>query len=339
MLAAFFGGTLLLISGLALGWCCGRLFQRPTANKPSAERFEEIAKLLTSLQGWTSGVATDVSEYRTLMEAFSEQLAAEAKRSAEPSLITTANLLTQMLEANRSLQARLDKAETTLVQQTREIAAYVSQARTDALTGLNNRRVFDESLASALSAWHAQRKPVGVVLFDIDHFKILNDTLGHLAGDAVLRQLAELLRQNAPRGAVIARYGGEEFACILTGDTQASLCEAAERLREAVEGTLFMFERNALRVTISCGAAQATFAEEAHALLQRGDNALYAAKSAGRNAVYLHDGYHCTPYTASRAREAELPAEEKIVQDFRDVCQDLRARLAQVAVSQEAESV
>ncbi len=336
VLAAFGGGTLLLFAGLALGWGIGRFGRRPVAVvEPNREH---ISGLLTNLLGWTSGVSTEVSEYRTLIEAMTQQVADEAQSSQHPSLVNTASLLKQMLEANRTLQARLDTAESMLQRQSSEIASYISQARTDALTGLNNRRVFDEGLATALAAWHAQRKPVGVILFDIDHFKILNDTLGHLAGDAVLRQLAELLRQNAPRGSLLARYGGEEFACVISGGDPATICRAAELLRAAVEGTLFTFERNSLRVTISSGVAQATFSEEAFELLKRGDNALYAAKSAGRNAVYLHDGYHCVPYSTRGEGETSPAVDEKVVQDFHDVCADLRSRLAQVSISTEMAS-
>lgn len=336
VIAAFGGGTLLLLAGLALGWCIGYLWRRPvTVVEPHRE---QISGLLTNLLGWTSGVSTEVSEYRTLIEAMTQQIADEAKSSDSPSLVTTGNLLTQMLEANRNLQARLDVAESTLQKQSGEIAAYISQARTDALTSLNNRRVFDEGLATSLAAWHAQRKPVGVILFDIDHFKILNDTLGHLAGDAVLRQLAELLRQHAPRGSLLARYGGEEFACVVSGGDPASTCRAAEQLRAAVEGTLFTFERNSLRVTISVGVAQATFSEEGVELLKRGDNALYAAKSAGRNAVYLHDGYHCVPYSTRGEGESSPAVDETVVQDFHEVCADLRSRLAQVSISSEMAS-
>lgn len=337
MAAAFAGGASLLAAGLSLGWCWGRFMTR-AAQSRDVDR-ERISDLLAPILAWANGISTDVSEYRTLIEAISEQIAREADQSAEPSIKATASLLAQMLEANRNLQARLDNAEATLQQQSTEIAAYISQARTDALTGLNNRRVFDEHLAASLAAWHAQGKPLGLVLFDIDHFKILNDTQGHLAGDAVLREVAALLKQHAPPGALLARYGGEEFACIVSGDCEDEVCQGAERLRATVEETLFVYERTSLRVTISCGVAQATFSECAAGLLKRGDNALYAAKSAGRNAVYRHDGYRCVPYTVQGRADHHLAEEEQFVQDFHSVCDDLRSRLAQIAIDPVAQEV
>lgn len=336
VVAVFTGGTLLLLAGILLGWGIARMTRRPTPENTSDR--ETVAALLTPILNWTSGVSTDVSDYRTLIESLSDQIAKEVKKESHPSAVAAAALITQVLEANYSLQARLDNAEATLQQQSGEIAAYISQARTDALTGLNNRRVFDEYLATSLAAWHAQSKPVGVILFDIDHFKILNDTQGHLAGDAVLRELALLLRQNAPAGALLARYGGEEFACVLAGVGQVDICKAAEELRAAVETTVFLYERTSLRVTISCGVAQATFSEDAFGLLKRGDNALYASKSAGRNSVYLHDGYHCVPYSTHGPSDSCLATQEQVVPDFHHVCEELRNRLAQIAIAPVAAS-
>jgi diguanylate cyclase len=207
------------------------------------------------------------------------------------------------------------------------------EARTDPLTGLCNRRVFDEALRGALAAWHAQGKQVSIAILDIDRFKALNDGFGHMAGDLVLREVARLLKEHAPRGAFVARYGGEEFACILPGHDLAAACAAGECLRAAVAQHDFQFEQHPLQLTVSCGVAQAMFGEET-ALVKRGDTALYAAKSGGRNAVYLHDGYHCIAYrTGGTPGEASPTAEERLLRDIRDVRQDMRSRLAQVAVT------
>jgi diguanylate cyclase len=241
-----------------------------------------------------------------------------------------------MLEANRQLQARLDTAEAALQEQSSDIAAYISQARTDALTSVSNRRVFDETLAAALAAWNAQGKPVCVMLFDIDHFKLLNDTRGHLAGDAVLRDLAQLLRESAPAGAMIARYGGEEFACIsMAGDVHHA-AELADYFRQVVESNLFLYEREAIRVTMSCGVAQAVYREDALSLLKRCDSALYSAKSVGRNVVYWHDGYHCVAYQSQDAMPVpQTDPANRVVEDFQDLCKDLRNKLAQISVRNE----
>jgi diguanylate cyclase len=325
--------ALLLGTGVAMGWLMSR-WGAPA--KEHGEDSEQLANLVKELSHWTSDVATDVTEYRALIEAFSHQLATEAPGELNPSTCTTTAILAQMLEANRRLQARLDAAEDRLQQQTREIAEYMSEARTDPLTGLCNRRVFDEVLRNALAAWHAQGKLLSMALVDIDRFKSLNDTLGHMAGDLVLREVARVLKDVAPRGSFVARYGGEEFACILPAHDLAAACEIGERLRSAVEQHPFQFEQQSLQLTVSCGVAQATFGEDS-ALVKRCDTALYAAKSGGRNAVFLHDGYHCIAFRTGGTPGEQSPThEERLFRDFRDVCQDLRSRLAQVAVTPES---
>jgi diguanylate cyclase (GGDEF)-like protein len=332
LLALVLGG-MLVATGVITGWGLARLFT-PRPAGADAQR-EELTALLGGLHHWTSDVSTDVSEYRSLIEMLTAEMAREAERTDQGLSPPTAHLLAQMMEANRHLQARLDVAESALQAQAADIDSFAREARTDALTSVSNRRVFDETLAAGLAAWHDKGQPVAVMLLDIDHFKSLNDTQGHLAGDAVLCQLGQLLRERAPRGALVARFGGEEFACIVTGTDLPTAASAAEQLRQAVASHTFTFERDALHITISCGVAQATFREEAFSLLKRCDTALYASKSAGRNVVHLHDGYHCLAITKNAIGELLPSAEEQIVKDFRDVCDDLRSRLSQLAATAE----
>jgi diguanylate cyclase (GGDEF)-like protein len=320
----------LLATGVGIGWFVSRWGVKPVAEKDDSE---QLAKLVKELSHWTSDVSTDVTEYRALIEAFSHQLADESAGDLNPEACTATAILAQMLEANRRLQMRLDAAESRLQQQKREIAEYMSEARTDPLTGLCNRRVFDEVLSNALAAWHAQGKLLSIALVDIDRFKSLNDSLGHLAGDLVLREVARVMKDVAPRGSFVARYGGEEFACVLPGHDLAAACEIGEKLREAVEQHGFQFEQQSLQLTVSCGVAQATFGEDT-AFVKRCDTALYAAMAGGRNAVYLHDGYNCIAFrTGGTPGELSPSHEERLFRDFRDVCQDLRSRLAQVSVT------
>lgn len=120
---------------------------------------------------------------------------------------------------------------------------------------------------------------------DIDHFKSINDTHGHLAGDAVLRQLAGLLQAQLRRDALVTRFGGEEFALVVpVADAQAA-ARVAERVRDAVARQPFDIGSGSLRVTVSVGLAMLTGRETLEATLQRADEALYRAKGAGRNRV------------------------------------------------------
>jgi diguanylate cyclase (GGDEF)-like protein len=152
--------------------------------------------------------------------------------------------------------------------------------RRDALTGLPNRRTFDEHLDSMFAPGRATGEPFALVLFDIDHFKQVNDTRGHDAGDQVLRDVATIAQRRMRAGEQIFRIGGEEFAIVIKGDRDAAVI-VAERVRVAVESEADL-------PTLSAGVA--AFPQDAHTrdeLFQEADRALYAAKQGGRNTVSL----------------------------------------------------
>jgi diguanylate cyclase (GGDEF)-like protein len=154
-------------------------------------------------------------------------------------------------------------------------------AVTDGLTELANRRSFDRSLDRELTRANRTDGRLSVVLLDIDHFKNLNDTHGHVVGDAVLRQVAAALRECGREYDTVARYGGEEFAAVLPGCSSALALQVAERLRRAVEEAA-----SDVPVTASAGVATYPYdGVDAGSLLQAADQALYASKRAGRNTV------------------------------------------------------
>ena len=162
----------------------------------------------------------------------------------------------------------------------------IELAVTDGLTGLHNRRYLDNHLKVLIERAVARGRPLSVCITDIDRFKSVNDTYGHDAGDDVLREFARRLRATV-RGADLAcRYGGEEFVVIMP-DTPADMAAAiAERLRTSVEGQAFSLGENALGITASMGIASLNLqGDTPEALLKRADNALYQAKSNGRNQV------------------------------------------------------
>jgi diguanylate cyclase (GGDEF)-like protein len=157
----------------------------------------------------------------------------------------------------------------------------------DGLTGLYNRRAFGELLVAAIA--NEDRRPggsLGLAILDLDHFKKLNDTYGHPAGDAALRSLARLLDQHLRKGDQAARYGGEEFVVILPGSDAERSFGAAERLRGALEKHRFVFEGARIPLSASLGlAVWPGDGREPEPLLAAADRALYAAKQAGRNRV------------------------------------------------------
>ena len=159
--------------------------------------------------------------------------------------------------------------------------------RFDPLTGVHNKRHFEECLRVAIYATKTQPKPVSLMVFDLDHFKRINDTHGHIAGDGVLSEMASVVRGKLGEDAVFGRVGGEEFAVLWEGADLAQLCRVAEEVRKAAEQHPFRFEGTRLAVTISVGVAERPPGSEetAEALYKRADGCLYAAKAAGRNCV------------------------------------------------------
>ena len=159
-------------------------------------------------------------------------------------------------------------------------------AHRDALTGLHNRRHADEELPAALAAGAAQGTPVSVALIDLDHFKRVNDTLSHEAGDAVLRRVAAVLTAAVPPDALVARLGGEEFVVLLTGADDVAALRACERIRAAVAGTDWSAVTGGLPVTCSIGVTTVTGPGPTPAsALAAADRNLYAAKRSGRDQV------------------------------------------------------
>lgn len=166
----------------------------------------------------------------------------------------------------------------------KEANATISRlAATDELTGLSNRRSFNEQLAAALSAAHRHDYPLSLIMIDLDHFKRVNDTFGHNAGDKVLRAFAELLREMIRTEDVAARWGGEEFIIILPHTTCEAAAALAERIRVACEENSPTMHG----LSASFGVTQLQNNENEDSLLRRTDDALYRAKHDGRNRVVI----------------------------------------------------
>lgn len=157
----------------------------------------------------------------------------------------------------------------------------------DALTEIYNKRFFLEFIDREVARSSRHRRPLSLVMIDIDHFKNVNDDIGHLGGDYTLRELANMIKPKVRREDLFARYGGEEFALILVEAPLKGAMDLCERLRAVVEKRTFEFDGKTFSVTISLGVA-ATTGEDgltANDLVRRADERLYEAKTAGRNRV------------------------------------------------------
>lgn len=261
------------------------------ARKNDAERASMAASQLRDL---AKNVALDVGEHNSLVNGISSQLGTMNPSSADAGA-AVATAVAKILSANEKLQDRLNEAEKKIQAQAEEIRSQQSEALTDSLTKLANRRAFDEAIGKNMRGFKNQRKPFSLLIFDVDHFKKFNDTHGHQAGDEVLRCVSQTLTETVKTTDIPCRYGGEEFAVIFQNTKIDSARLSAERIRKAIEERQIEFEGKKLKVTASVGVAEILQDEDETKLIRRSDDCVYAAKAAGRNQSYWNDGTHCLP--------------------------------------------
>ncbi|HXU20389.1 MAG TPA: diguanylate cyclase [Verrucomicrobiae bacterium] len=195
--------------------------------------------------------------------------------------------LTKPFDA-QELRARLHVGQRILDLQDSLIAAREEMrfhATHDLLTGIDNRSVAIDAMNRESSRQARDGGSFGVVLLDLDHFKNVNDTLGHLAGDAVLKESARRMKLAVRPYDTVGRYGGEEFLVVAPSSNGDGTLVLAERIREAIQSTLVTTQAGEVRVTASCGVAASTESNrlDTHTLLRLADEALYRAKQRGRN--------------------------------------------------------
>lgn len=163
------------------------------------------------------------------------------------------------------------------------LAEREQRLRRDPLTGIGNRRAWDEALAAAVERWLAHGRPLTLAVWDIDWFKRINDRLGHAAGDRVLAGVAQALAAGLRADDTLARYGGEEFALLLPGVALADALAVCERIRAGIATAEFPVDGGSVPVTVSCGLAEFRAGDGVRSAFERADAALYAAKRGGRN--------------------------------------------------------
>lgn len=205
-------------------------------------------------------------------------------------LAALALFLTLQLVLNGRLSLRRERRLVETGAALREATARLEQlAATDALTGLANRRVFDERLGEEFRRSRRYGRPLAVLMIDLDHFKRVNDEYGHPFGDLVLVGAAEIARASLREFDLVARYGGEEFVVLLPETGVDAALAVAEKLRSGVSAREFERNGTSVRTSVSIGVAGLPDPEidDEHALVARADEALYAAKRSGRDRVVL----------------------------------------------------
>lgn len=328
------------VTWVAFGWSV----RRQTLQTSQLDR-QKVFDLIGRLHGLASGMATQVEQQLTRVDSLNHDLTEfrETAAGAEPGEQVVLELIERTVGANHNLRHELAQAEARLQEQAGQIEQYMAAAHTDVLTGVANRRAFDNELQRRLAENARHGSPVNVLLIDVDFFKRFNDQHGHLAGDRVLRGVARVLLSTFRENDLVARYGGEEFAVLLASVQISQAAQVAERSRISIEQQPFRLGDEDFSVTVSLGLAAVLPGESATALVERADAALYASKQAGRNCTHVHDGQQpvligrapAPAQEAAHATSAEDAAALRtaaVLQgpELGQLCEDLRNRVADV---------
>ncbi|HEY8856634.1 MAG TPA: diguanylate cyclase [Rugosibacter sp.] len=259
---------------------------------------ESALSISQEIQHIIGGITVSTGEVAKEAGYFGKTLLDIEKNSALPGATIDFKALiasTQAMQASiNSLKAKLAESQREIESLREEVTRVRNASLRDALTGLTNRYGFDQALNACLDSLHAEdaHDPAALpclLMCDIDHFKIVNDTYGHLFGDKVIRAVAQVLTDNVKGRDTAARYGGEEFVVLLPGTPLEGAHALAEKLRSIIEGGRVKRggSEELAKVTISLGVSRYVASESGTSFIERTDKALYAAKQAGRNQVSL----------------------------------------------------
>lgn len=249
---------------------------------------QSIEAMMQELSSSLKDTHTDTSQFKTVMDASLHNLAKVENEDLSVSQVMA--LVRNMVKESKAIRQSTISFSSTILKAEKEIESLKlkleesqHEALYDALTGLCNRRYFDSELDSKMGI-----DTLSLVLIDIDHFKVVNDTHGHLMGDLVLKAVAKKLQQGCRESAQVFRYGGEEFVVLMLGADLQKARHSADILRRSIEGITVIDRRTGKvldELTVSAGVAQKTENESMSEFMERADAMLYKAKNLGRNRV------------------------------------------------------
>src|SRR5690554_2971510 len=192
------------------------------------------------------------------------------------------------------LQAELEAAQNRIFELEEQAETYKTKlteqkfkSLQDTLTRLPNRAAFEERLELEFKRWQRYQTPLCIAIADIDNFKAINDSYGHIAGDKTLQVIASMLKKSLRGTDFVARFGGEEFVVIFPQTEMSSIADPLEKARKRIQSIPFKFKNNDISITISIGAARFSAEDSISSVFERADRALYAAKNGGRNKVVI----------------------------------------------------
>ena len=246
-----------------------------------------VRNAVESVLSELGGLGEDISHFSDVLDRCGASL------ENDPTPEDLNKLVVELVKETARAKTRSQEVEGSLHHMASELAELKTQvdrlsrdSRTDALTGVANRRAFDEAMKRMMKEAKENGTPLCLVLADIDHFKAFNDTHGHLVGDKVLRFVAQEMEQCVKGRDMLARYGGEEFAVLLPNTPVDGAMMLAESIRAIIEAQRVRGDDGEeLKVTISLGIAELVSDEDTTTFIERADECLYASKENGRNCV------------------------------------------------------
>ncbi len=281
--------TVALAAVAVLGYWVGRSQRPRLVSEPSEATRRELKRakaIVYDLEQIAQRVRRELAQHHASLAMFKRRVGELAHQSDASDWRRLCDEAERLLKPTQELAAQLAHAYDGIRQQSSRLMTFSGQ-RCDPLTGLCNRQALDETLENYLSMHRRYGMLFSVAIFDLDHFKQFNDDHGHQHGDRLLKQVAALLDQQARDTDVVTRSGGEEFIVVLPSTELPGATIFAERMRNTVG------QKTSL--TVSGGVATVADGDDAKTILTRADSALYAAKAAGRNCVYCHNGADAYP--------------------------------------------
>ena len=263
---------------------------------------EGMNSVISGMLGRLNDAGRDAGRYSSTLSAATGELGAEQSPGELRKLVENLLAATREMEnRTRSLEKELQKSSDQVTELRHKLDNVHKESLTDPLTGIANRKAFDNALAAAEEQVANGDDPASLLLCDIDHFKKFNDTWGHQTGDQVLRLVANCLSENVKGRDTAARYGGEEFGVVLRGTPLKDAMRIAEQIRLAVESRRLVKKSTGDvlgTITISIGVAQFARRETAETTVRRADACLYGAKQNGRNLVIAENDPRMAVYAA-----------------------------------------
>ena len=193
----------------------------------------------------------------------------------------------RMISSNTILKQELARSQDSLEAQRKQIENLKTAVRVDGLTQLANRVYFDEKLTELINLQNRYHDPFSLLMIDVDDFKMINDSLGHQAGDRILKGIALKLKASIRESDFIARFGGDEFALILSKTKNPPAIEVGWKICRLMQESRFLLDKKEFSLTLSIGVAEVTVGDTPDSLINRADGALYRAKQEGRNRAIL----------------------------------------------------